>query len=112
MRALNVPESNRTSNIRTRYIERGKQIQMRWAVFLESYYQGTFVPGPATLTDKNEKKSVKRGSSKPIILVDTGTKTEFSSITDLVVHLGMSPPSISVVKRYMNPFTKDDMSSI
>lgn len=102
MRALDLPSSFRTSNIRTRYIETGKLIRMRWRLFLESDYEGTFVPGPVSLID-NEDKPAKRGKS--ILLVDTleGTTTEFNSITELLDHLGLNTRSTNVVKRYMNP---------
>lgn len=102
MRALDVPTSFRTTNIRSRYIETGKLLRKRWALFLESDYEGTTVEGPANLT-VNEEKAVKPG--KGIILVDTllNTKTEFHSISALLEHIGVNPRSTSFVKRYMNP---------
>ena len=106
MRALDVPASFRTTNIRSRYIDTGKLLRKRWALFLDSDYEGTSVPGPTILTEnENKPKSVKPG--KGIILVDTllNTETEFSSISALLEHIGVNPRATSFVKRYMNPTT-------
>ena len=87
MKALDVPTSTRSSNIRSRYMDTGLLYKDQWAFFHTDPYEGSLIPieGPSTLPNSNSELSFS-GQQKSIVLVDTieNTATCFRTVGDLL----------------------------
>ena len=55
MKALDVPTSTRSSNIRSRYMDTGLLYKDQWAFSYADSYEGSLIPieGPSTLPNSN-----------------------------------------------------------